>query len=93
MIRWTDPSISVDGQYNASFHLCDNKFHKLVMRRNLSNVEFQVDDHSAVRGTVPSGFSLQHGTFHIGGVSGKMKKKKTCPVSLSKCVVCSVFVL
>ena len=76
VIRWTDPSISVDGQYNASFHLCDNKFHKVVMRRNLSDVEFQVDDHSAVRGTVPSSFSLQHGTFHIGGVPGKKRKKE-----------------
>ena len=70
VIRWTDPSIAVDGQHNASFHLCNNKFHKVVVRRNFSNVEFQVDEHAAVRGTVPAGFSLQHGTFYIGGVPG-----------------------
>ena len=70
MIRWTDPSIPVDGQYNASFHLCDNKFHRVQVKRNISVVELQVDDHSPVSGTVPSGYTLKHGAFHIGGVAG-----------------------
>lgn len=68
VIRWTDPSIPSDGQYNASFHLCDNKFHKIVVRRTGSNVELKVDDHQAVKGSVPSGFSLQPANFYIGGV-------------------------
>jgi len=68
VIRWTDPAIPVDGQYNASFHLCDNKFHKVVVKRNNSGVEFQVDKHAPVRGSVPAGFYLRRGTFHIGGV-------------------------
>lgn len=74
VIRWTDPSIPSDGQYNASFHLCDNKFHKIVVRRTGSNVELKVDDHQVVKGSVPSGFSLQPANFYIGGVPGNFKK-------------------
>ena len=48
-ITWTDPAIPVDGQNNASFYLCANKFHKIVLRRNFSNVEFQVDGYSPVQ--------------------------------------------
>jgi len=68
VIRWIDPSIPVDGQYNASFHLCDNKFHRVLVKRNISSVELKVDDHSPVAGEVPSGYTLEYGTFHIGGV-------------------------
>ncbi|XP_078373908.1 laminin subunit alpha-like [Oculina patagonica] len=68
VIRWTDPSIPVDGQYNASFHLCDNKFHRVRVKRNITIVELQVDEHSPVTGSVPSDYTLEHGTFHIGGV-------------------------
>lgn len=74
VIRWTDPSIPAGGQYNASFHLCDNKFHKMVVRRTGINVELQVDDHQALKGSIPSGFSLQPATFYIGGVPGNFKK-------------------
>ena len=71
--RWTDPSIPVDGQYNASFHLCDNNFHRVLVKRNITSVELTVDDQSPVNGTVPSGYTLEHGTFHIGGVPGNLK--------------------
>lgn len=73
VIRWIDPSIPVDGQYNASFHLCDNKFHRVLVKRNISSVELKVDDHSPVAGEVPSGYTLEYGTFHIGGVPGNIK--------------------
>lgn len=73
MIRWTDPSIPVDGQYNASFDLRDNKFHRVLVKRNISSVELTVDDHSPIAGEVPSGYTLKDGTFHIGGVPGNIK--------------------
>lgn len=73
MIRWTDPSIPEDGQYNASFHLCDNKFHRVLVSRNKGIVELRVDDHAPLQGVVPSAFTLNQGKFHIGGVPGKIK--------------------
>ena len=73
-ITWTDPAIPVDGQNNASFYLCDNKFHKIVLRRNFSNVEFQVDGYSLVQAALPPNFALKNATFHIGGVPGKKHK-------------------
>ncbi|XP_068694373.1 laminin subunit beta-1-like isoform X2 [Montipora foliosa] len=71
VVSWTDPGIPVDGQKNASFYLCDNKFHKIILRRNFSHFEFQVDDHLPVEASLPSGFTLQHGTFYIGGLPGE----------------------
>lgn len=68
VIRWTDPSIPEEGQYNASFHLCDNNFHRVVVSRNKGIVELRVDDHEPVEGVLPSAFTLNQGTFHIGGV-------------------------
>ena len=73
VIRWTDPSIPVDGQYNASFRLCDNKFHRVLVKRNISIVELTVDDHSPVVDEIPLGYTLEYGTFHIGGVPGNLK--------------------
>lgn len=70
-ITWTDPAIPVDGQNNASFYLCDNKFHKIVLRRNFSHVEFQVDGYLPVRAALPPSFALMNATFHIGGVPGE----------------------
>ena len=73
VIRWTDPSIPVDGQYNASFDLCDNKFHRVLVKRNISSVELTVVDHSPIAGEVPSGYTLMDGAFHIGGVPGNIQ--------------------
>ena len=73
VIRWTDPTIPADGQYNASFDLCDNKFHRVLVKRNISSVELTVDDHSPIAGEVPSGYTLKDGTFHIGGVPGNIQ--------------------
>ena len=73
VIRWTDPSIPEDGQYNASFHLCDNKFHRVVVNRNISTVELTVDDHSPVAGQIPLGYTLRNGAFHIGGAPGNVE--------------------
>ena len=71
----TDPSIPVDEQYNASFHLCDNTFHLVLVKRNISIVELtrMVDDHSPVAGEIPLGYTLKYGTFRIGGVPGNLK--------------------
>lgn len=46
----------------------------MVVRRTGINVELQVDDHQALKGSIPSGFSLQPATFYIGGVPGNFKK-------------------
>ena len=40
--------------------------------RNMSSVQLRVDDHSPVHGVVPSGYTLEQGTFHVGGVPGKL---------------------
>lgn len=73
VIRWTDPSIPVDGQCNASFNLCVNKFHRVLVERNISSVELTVDDHSPIAGEVPSSYTLMVGAFHIGGVPGNIQ--------------------
>lgn len=73
VIRWTDPSIPVDGQCNASFNLCVNKFHRVLVKRNISSVELTVDDHSPIAGEVPSSYTLMVGVFHIGGVPGNIQ--------------------
>ncbi|KAK3731434.1 hypothetical protein QZH41_013619, partial [Actinostola sp. cb2023] len=69
IMRWTDPTYRTQGMYNASFKMCDNKFHKVRVQRERSSatVTMTVDTHPTESFKVEENFSL-NGNFYLGGV-------------------------
>ncbi|XP_048583639.1 laminin-like protein epi-1 [Nematostella vectensis] len=67
VMRWTDPAIPPEREYNASYQLCDNQFHEIRLQRAERNITLSVDKHSPLTYALPDLFLLT-GKFYIGGV-------------------------
>lgn len=72
ILRWTDPDISAQQQYNASYKLCDNNIHTIRVQRQQSTVKITIDNHKEESFTIQDGFQLD-GDLYIGGVPGKQQ--------------------
>lgn len=77
VIRWTDPDIPAQGQYNASYKLCDNNIHTIRLQREQSTIKITIDDHKEESFTIQDGFQLD-GDLYIGGVPGDYGWNKSC---------------
>lgn len=80
---WKDPLIPPEGMYNASYKLCDNKFHSVRVQRRGSTVFISVDQHETKTFTLNEDFSLT-GKFYVGGVPSKYGQTKFL-VIMKKC--------
>lgn len=72
---WTDPNIPSERTYNASYELCDNKFHSVRVQRRGSTVLITVDQHAIKTFSLTEDFSLT-GKFYVGGIPGNCNGRK-----------------
>lgn len=70
-VVWTDPLLPEDSARNASFRLCDNNFHEVLLHKESNKVTLSVDGHNVTSSAVQENFFLSDGKFYIGGVPGK----------------------
>ena len=68
---WTDPLLPENSAKNASFRLCDNNFHEVLLHKEGDQVTLSVDGHNVTYGAVQQNFFLVDGKFFIGGYPGR----------------------